>query len=115
MGRSLGRHREELPGQAGVVLTGVRAEFRTALLQEIGAARQELTGRATTLQNGRRIARVGAAYQYAFTLENALFVPDDTPGELRVPGRPAADVVGSQSRVCGFWFPSQRTWGHLYR
>jgi hypothetical protein len=79
--------------EAEVPLLGVRAEFRTALRQEIDAARRNATSSAVALVNGRRIAQVGDAFQYVFDLETALNVPGDAPGDLIVPGGPPVDVV----------------------
>lgn len=68
------------------VLTGVLAEFRTALREEIEAARRATSDRAVPLLDGKRIAQVGGEFQYVFVIENALSVPSDTPGELVVAG-----------------------------
>jgi hypothetical protein len=69
-----------------VELHGVRAEFRTALREELEAARRASASGAIQLVNGRRIAQVGGAYQYLFLVESALSAPDDSPGDLYVPG-----------------------------
>ena len=69
-----------------VELRGVRAEFRSALQQELEAARRASASGAIQLVNGRRIAQVGGAYQYLFLVESALNAPDDSPGDLYVPG-----------------------------
>lgn len=69
-----------------VKLYGLRAEFRTALRQELEAARRASASGAIQLVNGRRIAQVGGAYQYLFLVESALNAPDDSPGDLYVPG-----------------------------
>jgi hypothetical protein len=69
-----------------VELHGVRAEFRTALREELEAARRASASGAIQLVNGRRIAQVGGAYQYLFLVESALNAPDDSPGDLYVPG-----------------------------
>jgi superfamily I DNA and/or RNA helicase len=66
------------------VLTGLMAEFRTALRQEIEAARRSASDRAILLVDGKRIAQMGGEFQYTFFLENALNVPSDTPGDLVV-------------------------------
>jgi len=76
-----------------VGLSGVRAEFRIALRQEIDAARRSASGNAVGLVNGRRIAQIGGGYQYVFTIENALNLPGDMPGELRLPDRAPVDVT----------------------
>ena len=72
---------------------GVHAEFRTALQQEIDVARRNATSSAVPLVNGRRIAEVGASYQYAFDVENALNAPADAPGDLILPGRAPVEVI----------------------
>ncbi|HEY6167407.1 MAG TPA: AAA domain-containing protein [Verrucomicrobiae bacterium] len=63
------------------------AEFRTALEEEIDAAKRNLASSAVSLTNGRRIARVGKAFQYTFDIESALALPADAPGDLVVPGK----------------------------
>jgi hypothetical protein len=70
-----------------VALTGILNEFRTALEDEIEAARQMESSSAVPLVNGRRIHQLGKAYQYFFEIENALNVPGDAPGELNIKGR----------------------------
>jgi hypothetical protein len=82
--------KEEVP------LTGLLAEFRTALREEITAASRSASADAVPLVNGRRIAHVGSGYQYVFSIENALNLPGDTPGDLHVPGhaRMAVTVIG---------------------
>jgi hypothetical protein len=69
-----------------VELHGVRAEFRTALRAELEAARRASASGAIQLVNGRRIAQVGGGYQYLFLVESALNAPEDSPGDLYVPG-----------------------------
>ncbi len=76
-----------------VVLAGVRDEFRTALRQEIEAARRNASSGAVPLVNGRQIAQVGAGFQYVFDVENALNVPGDAPGDLLVTGRAPIEVI----------------------
>src|SRR5438105_8527654 len=72
---------------AEVELVGVLDEFRTALHREIDAARRVAINSGIQLLDGRLIGRAADAYQYAFTLESVLNLPDDLPGELRIPGR----------------------------
>ncbi|MCD4669382.1 MAG: hypothetical protein K8S14_02930, partial [Actinomycetia bacterium] len=74
-------------------LDGVLGEFRTALQEEIQAARVFESSSAVELKNGRRIAKVGKNYQYLFEIENALNLPGDTPGDLLVPGNPPINVI----------------------
>ena len=76
-----------------VPLTGLLAEFRTALREEIRAAAHSASSDAVQLVNGRRIAQVGAAHQYVFNVDNALNLPADTPGDLHVPGRPPMPIT----------------------
>ncbi len=76
-----------------VKLYGFRAEFRTALREELEAARRASTSGAIQLVNGRRIAQVGGAYQYLFLVESALNAPDDSPGDLYVPGAKPVDTT----------------------
>jgi AAA domain len=68
-------------------LGGVLNEFRTALREEIFAAQRSSSSNALPLSNGRRIGQVGAAFQYAFSVDSVLNVPDDAPGDLIVPGK----------------------------
>ena len=72
--------------QKEVELHGVRAEFRTALREELEASRRASASGAVQLVNGRRIAQVGGSFQYLFLVESALNVPDDSPGDLYVQG-----------------------------
>lgn len=76
-----------------VELDGVLSEFRTALQEEIQAARVFESSNAVELKNGRRIAKVGKNFQYLFEIENALNLPGDTPGDLMVPGSPPINVI----------------------
>jgi len=70
-----------------VPLTGMLAEFRTALEQEIEAAKRNLANSAVSLLNGKRVAQIAGSHQYVFSVESPLNVPADTPGDLIVPGR----------------------------
>jgi len=76
-----------------VQLTGVLAEFRTALRDEIQAAHVFESSNAVELKNGRRIAKIGKNYQYLFEIENALNLPGDTPGDLLIPDNPPFNVI----------------------
>jgi len=76
-----------------IPLTGVLSEFRSALREEIEAARRNESSAAVPLINGRRIAQVGNNYQYVFDVENILNLPGDTPGDLYVPGRAPLNVI----------------------
>ena len=67
-------------------------EFRSALLEEIEAAKRAEVSSAVALTNGRRIAQVGSAYQYTFNVENALNLPGDAPGDLMVSGHKPLQV-----------------------
>ena len=59
------------PNENEVPLPGVLAEFRSALRDEIEAARRHEASAAVPLINGRRIAQIGGSYQYAFEVESA--------------------------------------------
>lgn len=75
-----------------VPLTGILAEFRTALSDEIDAARRNESSSAVSLINGRRIAQIGGNFQYTFEIENVLSLPGDTPADLYVPNFPRQEV-----------------------
>src|SRR5438034_1674813 len=68
-------------------LRDVLGEFRTALREEILAAQRSSSSNAVPLTNGRKIGQIGAAFQYSFTVDSVLNVPDDAPGDLIVPGK----------------------------
>lgn len=74
-------------GNPEVPLTGMLAEFRDALRAEIEVARRNAVNTAVPLVSGRRIARVGGSFQYAFKVESLLDLPDDSPADLIVPGK----------------------------
>jgi len=76
-----------------VILTGILAEFRIALLREIDAASRNASSSSVPLINGKRIAQVGGGYQYIFDIESALNLPGDTPGDLMVPGHSPLGVI----------------------
>lgn len=76
-----------------VALTGVLDEFRTALREEIQAARTYEANNPVELRNGKRIAKIGNNFQYLFQIENALNLPGDTPGDLLVPDSPPLNVM----------------------
>ena len=57
-------------------------EFREALEAEIEAAKQDAFTRAVPLVDGRRIGKVVLGFQYAFRVESALQLPDDSPADL---------------------------------
>lgn len=76
-----------------VVLEGIREEFRTALREELEAARRSSASGAIQLVNGRRIAQIGSGFQYLFLVESALNAPDDSPGDLYIAGRKPVETV----------------------
>ena len=80
-------------GGEEVPLTGIRAEFRTALLEEIKTASRHASADAVSLIGGRRIAQIGSAVQYIFSVENPLNLPSDTPADLHVPGFPTLSAT----------------------
>src|SRR2546426_11665701 len=74
-------------GNSEAPLAGMLAEFRDALRAEIEVARRNAVNTAVPLVSGRRIARVGGSFQYAFKVESLLELPDDSPADLVVPGK----------------------------
>ena len=60
-------------------MRGVLGEFRTALRDEIYSAQRSSSSNAVPLTNGRKIGQVGAAFQYAFTVDSVLNMPGDAP------------------------------------
>jgi len=91
-----------------VPLTGILAEFRTALIDEIDAARRHESSSAVPLVNGRRIAQIGGNFQYTFEIENLLNLPGDTPADLNVPGfsRQEVSVVAISGMVITISVPT---------
>src|SRR4051812_15405112 len=75
-----------------VGLSGVLEEFRIALREEIDAARRSAVASGVQLFDGRRIGRSAGSHQYVFRVESALNLPDDSPGDLHVPGRSGRPV-----------------------
>jgi hypothetical protein len=63
------------------------AEFRTALREEIDAAKKTASAAAVELVSGRRVASHGDAWQYQFLVGSPLNLPDDSPADLIVPGQ----------------------------
>ena len=78
---------ESTARQDEVQLPRVLEEFRAALREEIEAARRSAVASGVGLLNGRRLGHSAEAWQYAFSIESALNLPDDSPGDLYVPGR----------------------------
>jgi hypothetical protein len=76
-----------------IPLAGERAEFRTALREEIWASRASSAGAGIPLINGRKVSEVGGAFQYAFSIQNALNAPGDQPADLHIPGRAAVEAT----------------------
>lgn len=76
-----------------VPLVGVAAEFRDALKLEIEAARKASSSAATHLIDGRRIGTSAEGFDYLLRLESTLNPPDDSPGDLHVPGRAPIDAI----------------------
>jgi hypothetical protein len=73
-------------GEAEIPLSGVPAEFRTALRAEIEAAKRVVVPSAIPLEAGRRMGRLAGVVQYVFSATAAISVPSDSPGELVVEG-----------------------------
>ena len=78
---------QEQPAEQEVTLSGVLGEFRTALREEIDASRRSAAASGIHLFDGRRLGHAAGSTQYAFRVELALNLPDDSPGDLHVPGR----------------------------
>ena len=57
-----------------------------ALREEIDAARRSAAASGIQLLDGRRLGQAAGSTQYAFRVESALNLPDDSPGDLHVPG-----------------------------
>ena len=76
-----------------VPLSGVLAEFRIALREEIAAASHEARASAVALVNGHRLAQVAGGWQYKFQIESPLNMPGDTPGDLQLPNRAPIEVT----------------------
>lgn len=76
-----------------VPLSGDLAQFRTALREEIDAARKAASSSAIPLVNGRRIGQGAFGHQYLFTVESALNLPDGTPGDLMIPDHPPLEAT----------------------
>lgn len=77
------------------VLPPLLEEFRTALQDEIEVAKRSSSSSAVPLTNGRKVASLGSAHQYAFLIDSVLNMPDGTPGDLVIPGKAplAATIV----------------------
>jgi hypothetical protein len=76
-----------------VPLTGVRAEFRTALEAEIEAAKRTAANSAIPVVSGRRLDARAQSYQYLFSAVSILNVPSDSPAELLIEGRDPIDAI----------------------
>src|SRR5215218_9896885 len=85
------RRRED--NEAEVPLSGVRAEFRTALRAEIEAAERAAGTAPIPLVDGRKIGRLADAFQYVFGARAAINAAGDSPGELSIGGRPPVEAV----------------------
>ncbi len=79
--------------EAEIPLSGVCAEFRTALRAEIEAAKRAAATPAVPLVDGRKLGRLADAFQYAFGAKAAINAPGDSPGELSVGGLPPLEAV----------------------
>lgn len=64
-------------------------EFRTALQEEIDAAKRTASAAAVELVSGRRLGSHAGAWQYQFLIDSPLNVPDGSPADLIVPGQQA--------------------------
>jgi len=79
--------------QEEIPLSGVRAEFRTALRAEIEAAKRTAATSVTPLVDGRKTGCLPDAFQYVFSAKSAINVPSDSPGELIIGGLPPAEAL----------------------
>jgi hypothetical protein len=79
--------------EAEIPLSGVSAEFCTALRAEIEAARGAAATAAIPLVDGRRMGRLAHAFQYVFGAEAAMNASSDSPGELSIGGLPPVGAV----------------------
>ena len=80
------------------VLPTLLEEFRAALQDEIVVAKRNSSSSAVPLTNGRKVAALGSAHQYAFLIDSVLNMPDGAPGELVVPEKAplAATIVSAE-------------------
>jgi len=62
-------------------------EFRTALREEVEAARRAASSAAVELTSGRRIGERAGSFQYLFSIESPLNIPDDSPADLLIAGQ----------------------------
>jgi hypothetical protein len=62
-------------------------QFRTALQEEIEAAKRTASTAGVGVGNGRRVGSRAGVWQYQFRVESPLSVPDDSPADLVVPGQ----------------------------
>jgi hypothetical protein len=85
------RRREDK--EAEIPLSGVRAEFRTALRAEIEAANRAVATPVTPLEAGRKMGRLADVFQYVFSATSAISVPSDSPGELIIEGLSPLEAV----------------------
>lgn len=92
-GRPIQREKQRPEADDEVVLTGHLQGFRSALKEEVEAARRASASGATQLINGKRIGQVGEAFQYSFSVETALQVPEDSPGDLMVAGHAPCEAA----------------------
>jgi hypothetical protein len=70
-----------------MVLPPLLDEFRTALREEIEAAKRTASAAAVELVSGRKVGVHAGAVQYQFAVESPLNLPDDSPADLIVPGQ----------------------------
>lgn len=69
------------------VLPPLLEEFRTALREEIEAAKRTTSAAAVELVSGRKVGVRAGDVQYQFAVESPLNLPDDSPADLMVPGQ----------------------------
>ena len=68
-------------------------EFKTAIEQEIAAAKANRAASAVALTDGRLVAPVGGAFHYRFDTSTRVRVPPDTDGALILPDRPDQPIA----------------------
>jgi hypothetical protein len=81
-----GRPRQEAEQQEKQ-LPPLLDEFRTALREEIEAAKRTASAAAVELVSGRKVGVHAGGFQYQFLVESPLNLPDDSPADLIVPGQ----------------------------
>lgn len=87
MATTSGRRGQPPEAEHEKLLPPLLAEFRTALREEIEAAKRTASSAAVELISGRKVGVHAGAFQYQFLVESPLNLPDDSPADLIVPGQ----------------------------